>query len=163
MLPSASIPVMKPQPVRSEFLLPRLESVARSGVFSNRGPQVKELEGRIAEWVPASPTFVVATSNASVGLTAAVALSPAERSKVRAWSFPATALAPLQAGKLIEFEGLDPRTWLPNTQPDSPKVGLITVIPFGGSFDSGVWAADGEHIVDAAASLATQPDPSSLS
>lgn len=45
------IPVMKPRSVRTELLMPRIHSVAASGVFSNHGPQARELQERYAHWL----------------------------------------------------------------------------------------------------------------
>ena len=148
---------MRPSAVREEFLLPRLQSVARSGIFSNRGPQVQELESRLAAWLDVSESHLVVTSNATIALTAAVALSPATSWHVPAWSFPATALAPLSIGKPITFVDIDPDTWLVVDQRSDSTTGLMNVIPFGGSFDQTAWSHPGELVIDAAASLASRP------
>ena len=148
---------MRPRAVREEFLLPRLQSVARSGTFSNRGPQVRELESRLAAWLNVSESHLVVTSNATIGLTAAVALSPATSWHVPAWSFPATALAPLHIGKPITFVDIDPDSWLVVDHRHDSATGLMNVIPFGGSFDQTAWSHHGELVIDAAASLATRP------
>ena len=151
------IPVMKPLPVREEFLLPRIRSIATSGVFSNRGPQVRELESRLAEWLDVDESTLVVTSNATVALTAAIALSEASTWHVPAWSFPATALAPLIIGKPITFVDIDPDTWLAQDTRSDNSTGLMNIIPFGGSFDESAWSYPGELVIDAAASLATRP------
>ena len=151
------IPVMKPLGVREEYLLPRIRSIEAAGVFSNRGPQVRELEFRLAEWLNIDNRHVVVTSNATVALTAAVALSPAKSWHVPAWSFPATALAPLHIDKQITFVDIHPDTWLAVDKRESITTGLINVIPFGGSFNQSAWAHPGEVVIDAAASLASRP------
>ena len=151
------IPVMKPLPVKTDFLTPRIQSIAASGIFSNRGPQVRELETRLAAWLNVNEANLVVTSNATVALTAAIALSPATSWHVPAWSFPATALAPLHIGKPITFVDIDPDTWLAVDHRDDPATGLMNVIPFGGSFDQTAWSHPGEVVIDAAASLATRP------
>ena len=148
---------MKPSAVKTEFLLPRIQSIASLGIFSNRGPQVRELENRLAAWLNVNESNLVVTSNATVALTAAIALSPATSWHVPAWSFPATALAPLHIGKPITFVDIDSDTWLVVDQRDDPATGLMNVIPFGGSFDQTAWSHPGEVVIDAAASLATRP------
>ena len=149
---------MKPLPVRAEFLAPRIQSIASSGIFSNRGPQVRELETRLAAWLNVNESNLVVTSNATVALTAAIAHSPATSWHVPAWSFPATALAPLHIGKPITFVDIAPETWMVVDQRDEPETGLMNVIPFGGSFDQTAWSYQGEVVIDAAASLATEPE-----
>ena len=154
---SIRIPVMKPSPVRAEFLGPRIRSIAAAGIFSNRGPQLLELESRLAEWLGVSKTKLVIMSNATVGLIAAVALSPAKSWHVPAWSFPATVLAPLQNGKSVTFVDIDDQSWLVRDERDDSSIGLVNVIPFGGFFDQTAWSGGGELVVDAAASLGTRP------
>ena len=151
------ISVMKPQPPREEFLNPRLHSVAFSGIFANRGPQVRELESRLAAWLDVNESHLVVTSNATVALTAAVSLSPAMKWHVPAWSFPATALAPLHIGKPTTFVDIHRDTWLVIDRERNNATGLINVIPFGGSFDETAWSQPGEIVIDAAASLASRP------
>ena len=148
---------MKPLPVRAEFLAPRIKSIASSGIFANRGPQVRELESRLAVWLDVDESNLVVTSNATVALTAAVALSPATSWQVPAWSFPATALAPLHIGRSITFVDIHPDTWQVIDQRRDRDMGLMNVIPFGGSFDQSAWSQPGEIVVDAAASLASRP------
>jgi len=151
------IPVMRPVAVRAEFLAPRIQSIAASGIFSNRGPQVRELETRLAAWLDVDQSHLVVTSNATVALTAAITLSPAQSWHVPAWSFPATAVAPLHVGKEITFVDIHPDTWLVQDVRDNSSTGLVNVIPFGGSFYKAAWSHPGELVVDAAASLATRP------
>lgn len=148
---------MKPLPVKAEFLTPRIESLAASGIFANRGPQVRELESRLAAWLNLNEANLVVTSNATVALTAAIALSPASSWHVPAWSFPATALAPLHIGKPITFVDIDSDTWLVVDHRDDQATGLLNTIPFGGSFNQSAWSHPGEIVIDAAASLATRP------
>ena len=153
------IPVMKPLAVNAESLSRRIQSIASAGIFSNRGPQVRELETRLGRWLGVSPTMVVAVCNATVGLSAAITLSQSEGWNVPAWSFPATALAPMQAGKPIRFVDVGPQTWLPESNFDQGphSFGTISAIPFGASFDHTVWRRSGEHVIDAAASLSSRP------
>ena len=148
---------MKPSAVKAEFLLPRLQSISESGIFSNRGPQVVELESRLAKWLDVRESHLVVTSNATVALTVAAALSPSMSWDVPAWSFPATALAPLLIGKDVTFVDIDPDTWLVVDERSDSSTGLMNVIPFGGSLDQSAWAYPGELLIDAAASLATRP------
>jgi len=151
------IPVMRPRGVRSEYLVPRIQAISQKGIFSNGGPQVVELEKRIAEWLGVESSQVVATSNATVALSAAAAISPADKWQVPGWAFPAPALAVLSAGCAMEFVDLDQQTWTVRDERTLGSSGLINVIPFGGSFGQESWAYPGELIVDAAASLATRP------
>lgn len=154
---SFRIPVMKPMAVKEEFLLPRIRSISGSGIFSNRGPQVRELETRLSAWLGVDESRLVVTSNATVALMAAISLSPAKSWHVPAWSFPATALAPLLIGKDITFVDIREEDWLVTDNRAEFATGLMNVIPFGGSFDQTAWSYPGELVIDAAASLATRP------
>lgn len=151
------IAVMQPTAVKSQFLLSRIQSIEDSGIFSNRGPQVRELESRLANWLNVPLEHLVVTSSATTALQAAVALSPATSWHLPSWSFPATALAPLGLGRRVTFVDVDPLTWIATDQRISEKEGLIKVVPFGGSVESEVWSDTGEVVIDAAASLASQP------
>jgi dTDP-4-amino-4,6-dideoxygalactose transaminase len=79
-----------------------------------------------------------------------------------AWGFPATALAAIQVGKRISFTDINPQTWLPDQVPLAPTLGRLSVLPFGAGFEHGLSSTSGEHIIDAAASLASQPDLASI-
>lgn len=151
------IAVMQPTAVKRKFLLPRIQSIEKSGIFSNSGPQVRELESRLANWLNVPSEHLLVTANATTALQAAVALSPATSWHVPSWSFPASALAPLGLGKHVVFVDVDPVTWMARDQRVSEKEGLIKVVPFGGSVGSEVWSDSGEVVIDAAASLASQP------
>lgn len=148
---------MKPRAVRSELLSPRIAAIASAGVFSNGGAQLKELESRAADWLGVPSHLVVATSNATTALSAAVSLSPAEKWHVPGWSFPATVQAPLLMNREVRLVDIDPRNWLVFDEREDEQTGLVNVIPFGGSLDADSWSYPGELIVDAAASLATRP------
>jgi len=156
-MPDAPIPIMKPQAVKEEHLLPRIRSIAATGLFTNRGPQVRELEFRLAAWLGVDDSRVVVTSNATVALMATISHSPAQSWHIPAWSFPATALAPLLLGKDITFVDIRAQDWLVSDERVQDSTGLMNVIPFGGSFDSTAWSYPGEIIIDAAASLASRP------
>lgn len=148
---------MKPRSVRTELLMARINSIAASGVFSNHGPQACELEERYAQWLGVEVNRVVATSSGTTALGAAFFTSPAKGWHVPAWSFPATALAPLSVGKSISFVDVDYERWMVQDERRDEEVGLVNVIPFGGSFSQDAWDYRGHVIVDAAASLASRP------
>lgn len=152
-----TLSVMKPRAVRSELLSPRIAAIASAGVFSNGGAQLKELESRAADWLGVPSHLVVATSNATTALSAAVALSPAKNWHVPGWSFPATVQAPLLMNREVRLVDIDPCNWLVLDERESGETGLVNVIPFGGSLDAHSWSYPGELIIDAAASLASRP------
>lgn len=138
-------------------MLPRIEAIAASGVFSNNGPQIRELEARLAKWLGVQPEHLVVTSNATVALSAAVFVSPAKRWQIPGWSFPATAHAPLLLGREVELADIEPENWLVVDKRSESGAGLINVLPFGATVTSQSLEYSGELVIDAAASLATQP------
>lgn len=150
------IPIMRPRAVRPELLLPRIQSISSSGIFSNHGPQVVELERRAADLLDVAPELVVATSNATVGLSAAIASSELKDWLLPGWTFPATPLAALNAGARIRFADISPESWYVRDTRKTSSEGIVNVIPFGGSFDEEAWAYAGPVVIDAAASLATK-------
>ena len=146
------IPVMRPRIPTAERVLPYLQGMDERRVYTNFGPLVSELEHRYAERLGVAADRVVACANATLGLQGAVAVSPARRFHVPAWTFPATPLSVLGANKQLAFADVLPADW----QLDVPEAGigeaLLPVLPFGAEIDPSPWRAWDEVVVDAAAS-----------
>ena len=163
---SVSIPVMKPILPTIDAVNVYLERVYESGIFSNHGPLVRELEQRYAEWFNVSPENVVAVVNGTVAISAAalwednpIYLSPE-------WTFPATAMGVLSVGGAVEFRDVDPVAWTLSVTDDdvahAASVVPVVVAPFGDPIDLNEWSAFPRIIIDAAACAGNRPDLSGM-
>ena len=147
---------------KSSSFSSRLEKIWASGVFSNFGPQVRELESRLATRLNVAPEQVVVLSNATMAIAGLVAISEKSRWRVPSWTFVATALAVLQTGKTLQFADVGPDNhMLPPVE--SSGLGTITTLPFGVGIPNGIISPTNfPEIIDAAASLASVTDLSGL-
>lgn len=137
----------------------------RTGVFSNFGPLTRELESRYAEFLGVRPEQVVSVANCTLGIEGAIALSAAESWLVPDFTFAATGLAVLRSGKPLLLGDVDENTWtllVDLLEGLDERVGVLPVAPFGAALDLNPWIGRRHAIIDAAASLGTQPDLSSL-
>ena len=98
------VPVMRPRIPTADHVLPYLQGMDERRVYTNFGPLVDALEARYAERHGVRADQVVACANATLGLQGAVAVSPAGRFHVPSWTFPATPLAVVGAGKALAFD-----------------------------------------------------------
>ena len=131
--------------------------------YSNFGPLVEEVERRYALRFGVPAACVVGCSSATLGLQGAVAISPASRFHSPAWTFPATPLAVLNAGKQLAFCDVDDSTWRMDAPAVHDQDGLVPVLPFGAEIDLSRWWGLPEVVIDAAASGgAVRPDLSRL-
>ena len=150
----ATIPVMKPKVVDPESSLHRLRDVAQSGVFSNLGPQVQELEQRFADLFGVPHSNVVTAANATLAIAGAIRVSQALSWRVPAWTFAATAHAASSSGLPFRFVDVSPETWMIDASAAGPAgEGSVLVLPFGMPLAEAKWGDDAEVVVDAAASL----------
>lgn len=152
------LPVMRPRLPNPSSFSSRIEDIWESGVFSNFGPQVQELESRLAKRFRVAPDQVVALSSATAAITGLVAISDKTRWRVPSWTFVATPLAVLQAGKSLQFADVSLANQTVSVSEDS-SLGTITTLPFGVGVPAGTF--DQQHtpdIIDAAASLASVTD-----
>lgn len=160
--PVPRIPVMRPRLASNEAALPYLERMQRSGVYSNSGPLVRELENRYATLVGVSSAQVVATSNATAALAGAIAQSRAIIWSCPAWTFAATALAVRAGGKEVLFRDVQPDNWRMSLDSVPADQGALVVVPFGSPELGPLSRVEGELIIDAAASLGSFPNLSDL-
>lgn len=155
------IPVCRPRLPDLQALRHYVEQIDSFRIYSNSGPLVQRLEVDYASFFSVEPSQVVAVSNATVGLTALLSTSPESVWRLPAWSFTATAMAILNAGKFPEFVDVDLTTWttdLLKTCIESGRSagkGLLWVAPFGAFLDVTTMTNDQRHVVDAAASIAS--------
>jgi len=163
---SITIPVMKPVLPSLDIVNPYLERVYQSGIFSNHGPLIRSLEQRYAEWFGVSPEQVVAVVNGTVAISAAALWEDSPTYLIPEWTFPATAMGPLQTGGTIEFRDVDRGSWTMVVTDDdrrnADKVVPVVVAPFGHMVDVAEWSEFPRGIVDAAACAGNRPDLSVL-
>ena len=140
----------------------RIEDIWASGIFSNFGPQVTELESRLAKRLNVAPDQVVVLSSATIAIAGLVAISEKASWRVPSWTFVATPLAVLQAGKALQFADVCLESHM-LSEPEITTLGTIVTLPFGVGIPSGTFSqANFPDIIDAAASLASVTDLSNL-
>lgn len=149
------IPVMKPQLPRTKQVLPYLEQMDASGMYSNFGPLVTELEQRYADFLGVKPTQVVTVANATLGIQGGCTLFPPLKWKLPAYTFSATLHAVLQANLTPMLSDIDQeRMEIVLSELDSPKdTGILPVMPFGKRPDLTLYSPGQFVVVDAAASI----------
>jgi len=139
------IPVIRTKLPRAQNLLPYLEMIDNSHIYSNYGPLVEELTHRLADYLGLEPDSVVLLSNATVAIEGAIInstnqekldknidLGKEEIWYVPSFTFPATVHALLSSGKECAFTDIDDE-W--NTIPSS-EFG-IEVLQFGDTYIGG--------------------------
>lgn len=154
-------------------VIPYLQRIDESRWYSNFGPLLTELEGRLAARFP-RPTRVVTVANATQGLELVLRALDAPRGAyviLPAWTFVATAHAVVQAGLTPWFADVDEETWTLDpatavdvlTRADRPVAAVIPVSPFGRPLDLAAWrglrdATGVPVLIDAAAGFDTVDD-----
>jgi dTDP-4-amino-4,6-dideoxygalactose transaminase len=111
--PAAPIPIARPRLPTSDAIGPYLDRIDASRWYSNYGPLVKELEGRIAARLREASVCTV--SNGTVAITLALRAAgarPGTLCLMPAWTFVASAHAALEAGLTPYFVDVDPETWM---------------------------------------------------
>jgi len=156
------IPVSRPVLPNQAAVAPYIEAMHASGLFTNNGPLVRELERRIAALVNVDAEQVVLTNTGTQALASLVAVMKPELWHVPDWTFTATGLAVLAAGKKLTLDDVDERTWRLRSYARDTSEGSILVTPFGGLVGAASLPADSTVIVDAAASLGALEDLSAL-
>lgn len=144
---------MRPMLPGMANLTPRLKRIEQSGVFSNSGPQLLELERRMGDRLGVSADRIVILANATLALTGLTQLLKLETWRVPSWTFTATSLAVLAAGKTAVFVDVNLDTHRQITTPMTASNSLVT-LPFGvGVPESWTSVDDFPPLIDAAASL----------
>jgi len=153
------IPLLRPRLPSLVSISGYIEKIDKSQIYSNHGPLVRELEARYGALLGVGPNNIVAVSSATLGMTLAVQNHPANIWRVPDFTFAATALAVLNAGKELVLEDVDQDNWALQHPPrgDISKFGHLVVMPFGNNSTFANWKFIPNVIFDAAASLG---DPS---
>jgi len=111
--PAAPIPIARPRLPASEAIGPYLDRIDAARWYSNYGPLVKELEGRIAERLGGASVCTVANGTAAITLALRAAGARAGTlCLMPAWTFVASAHAAIEAGLTPCFVDVDPDTWM---------------------------------------------------
>lgn len=147
---------MRPVGVSASGVLQRLERVEQSGVFSNGGPQVQELESRYASFFGVAEQRVIAVSSATSGLTASAIALGGTNWLAPSWTFSASVAALLAARKEVTFGDIRPDTQTLDLGPAEGFDSVLFVLPFGAGFSPELKALDRPLLIDAAASIGSE-------
>ena len=149
------IPLLRPRLPDLRSISSYIERIDQAQIYSNHGPLVRELEFKYANILGVDPRNVVAITNATLGITLAVQNHSPDHWRVPDFTFSATALAVLNAGKKLELVDVDEQSWglpLPVGR-ENLNVGHLVVMPFGNNSTFERWLNIPNVVFDAAASL----------
>jgi dTDP-4-amino-4,6-dideoxygalactose transaminase len=166
---SSTIPVLRPLLPSAERLAPYLRRIDETRIYTNWGPLVIELEGRLCGHFGLEGGAVVSAGSGTAALTGAILAragrATAERpvALVPAFTFVATAIAVEQCGYDLYLADVDPESWMLDPDRvaalDLDRVGLVVpVAPFGRSVPQEPWRSFSERtgipvVIDGAASF----------
>ena len=175
--PDAKVPVLRPLLPSAAKLLPYLERIDATRVYSNYGPLVLELEARLARALSLPPGSIATAGTGTAGLMGAIFAHAGQARPERplallpSYTFVATAVAAERCGyqpwltDVGEDWLLDPSALL--AHPQLARVGLVMpVASYGRPVPLAPWQEFSERtgipvVVDAAASFeAVSADPS---
>jgi dTDP-4-amino-4,6-dideoxygalactose transaminase len=166
----ATIPVCRPKLPTFDQLEPYLRRIDANRLYTNYGPLVLELEGRLSCHFNVPRGGLVCAGTGTAALFGAIIAVAGRAQTSRPWAivpgltFAATAAAVEQAGYLPYIVDVDPATWMMNPEiiADHPmlnRVGLVVpVAPFGRPVPMEPWLAFREKcrvpvVIDGAASF----------
>ena len=176
----ASIPVYAARLPRAAALLAYLQRMDATGVYSNRGPLVREFEARLHAALGLADASIVTTASGTAALQAAILAAAGRATAARplalvpGYTFAATAHAAQACGYDPVFADVDPGSWGLSASalcghPALARAGLVLpVASYGRPHSQAEWA--GFHaqtgipvVIDAAASFeAVRRDPVAL-
>lgn len=146
------MPVMRPRLPVSDQVVGYLRGMDASRVYSNFGPLSVELERRYAERFNVPASRVATCSSATLGLQGAVQGLPSGRVHCPTFTFAATPMAIVNAGREVVFHDVRPDDWqLVDIDPEGDDA-VMPVLPFGAEIEVDRWSAWEHCVVDAAAS-----------
>ena len=146
---------MRPKLPPLEHVSNYLREMYSNGIYGNRGPLIKLLEKRYAEYLNVDADLVVISSSATLALEGAAKLNPASIFYVPAYTFPAPALSVINSGKEISFQDVDLVNWQLDLDPikSTKDQGIMYVLPFGSAYIDPKLYEFENVIIDAAASI----------
>lgn len=169
----APIPLLIPDLPAPEVLLPYLQRMHAAQLYSNFGPLVREMEGRLLDRFSEqaqTPLAISSVANATLGLElvlTALDLPPHSRVLLPSLTFVASATAVLRAGHVPVLSDVDPDSWL--LTPDIARRALrdvrvdavMPVAAFGAPHTMADWSAFEQEtgipvVIDAAAAFGSQ-------
>jgi dTDP-4-amino-4,6-dideoxygalactose transaminase len=156
-----SVPVMQPRVPAVSAAYARLNAIDESGLFSNFGPQEGEVRQRFADRLGVRSDRVATVSNATLGISGAIAVLGGNRWLVPSFTFAATPAAVLAAGADLIFGDADFDSWTLASVDESVD-GYVPVAPFGAAPDVARWGGQARVVHDAAASIGAEMDLSAL-
>lgn len=157
---------MKPKLPKAEEVYPLLQEIDERRYYSNYGLIVETLESEYAEFLNVDKAQVVALQNATLGILGCVSQSKFHDWYVPNYTFAASGLAVLQAGKRLILTDVDAETFEIDAalirnglNLDENAFGIVAVMPFGASIDFEKYSPFENVVFDAAASIgSTIPD-----
>lgn len=148
------IPIAKPKIIMGD-LSAKVSAIEESGWFSNFGPIVTDLENELSRMLGVNSNQVIVFNSCTSAIAASISSMPGKIVAVPDFTFVGTFRAAQASGKKIITLDVDPITWVMEHS-DLEDISL-PVMPFG-SFDYSVLERTGFKVVDAAASLGSEPD-----
>lgn len=147
---ASTLVMMRPMLPPAERLLPYLEKIDRSHIYSNYGPLATLFEERLAAHFGVSAQCLTTVANGTLGLVLALLaqdVRPGTLCVLPAWTFVASPQAVCRAGLVPYFIDVDPATWaldpsvIHASLRDAPaEVGAVMpVVPFGKPIDFAAW------------------------
>lgn len=150
------IEIFRPKLVSPSLAHQRFESVWRSNRYSNFGPQVREFEERSAHHFDVEPSRVVSTTNATIALLGAMAVSGASSWRLPSWTFAATASAVASVDPMPHFVDVSRGTWIYDGKESATETAAwVQVLPFGAGTLQESEIQNQFRVIDAAASFGT--------
>jgi dTDP-4-amino-4,6-dideoxygalactose transaminase len=166
------INIMRPQLPKASELLPYLEQIDASGIYTNMGPLTKAFEARLASHFGVAQNNIVTTSNCTAALHTALLSQKRNGAKyclLPSWTFAATAHAVIAAGLtpyFVDVEEANLQLSLAHVLRALHKLGgqnigaVMLVAPFGAPVSVEPWEGFQKEfnipvILDAAAAFDT--------
>ena len=158
------IPVLYPDMPKLDSVLPYLERVHNSGLFTNFGPLNSELKANYAKLLNVDVSQIESAANATLGIQGALRILGGNSWAIQDWSFPATGLAAQNANVEYTFLDVSPDSWRVDftSLADENAGGILAVEPFGVPLDLSWYEPIETLVLDAAASLGNLPDLSKI-
>lgn len=169
---------MLPKLPCAERLLPYLQRIDASRIYSNFGPLALEFEARLSDRLSLPRGGLVTASSGTAALVGAVLAAAGRATPERpfalmpAYTFVATAVAAEQCGYRPYLADIDPETWMLDPEalmahPELPRIGVvIPVATYGKPVPQMKWLEFQKHtgipvVIDGAASfeaVASEPE-----